>query len=96
MAKFIVKGKVKYNGKLYASGSVVEVSDKDAAEFKKHGWEVVKGKKQEGEGDGQGQGQKDSELTVNSKKELIVAELVKRGIEHDPAKTKAELFALLA
>ena len=99
MTQFIVKGQVKYNGKLYAAGSVVEVADKDVAEFKNNGWEIVKGKKQEGDGDGQGQGNgegKAPELTANSKKELIIAELVKRGIEHDPAKTKAELFALLA
>lgn len=96
MAKFIVKGRVKYNGVLYASGSVVEVADKDAAEFKKHGWELAKaGKQKEGEGEGQGQKEGEVKLTAESKKDLIIAELVKRGIEHDPAKTKAELFALL-
>lgn len=95
MAKFIVKGRVKYNGVLYASGAVVEVADKDAAEFKKHGWELAKAGKQK-EGEGQGQKEGEVTLTVNSKKELILAELVKRGIEHDPEKTKAELIALLA
>lgn len=99
MAKFIVKGRVKYNGQLYVSGQVVEVEQKDVEEFKAHGWEIVKhGKptKQQGEGEGQGQKEDKDKLTKDSKKELIIAELVKRGIEHDTAKTKAELFALLA
>ena len=65
MAKFIVKGRVKYNGVLYASGAVVEVADKDAAEFKKHGWELANKAKKEGEGQGQGEGNKEKPLTPN-------------------------------
>ena len=90
MAQFIVKGAVKYQGKLYSSGSVVEVEDKHVEEFKKHGWEIVKGKKQEPQGNSK------VELTDKSKKEEIIAELVKRGIEHDPKANKADLLALLA
>lgn len=92
MAQFIVKGAVKYQGKLYNSGSVVEVEDKHVEEFKKHGWEIVKGKKQEPQGNGDGE----VKLTDKSKKEEIIAELEKRGIEHDPKANKADLLALLA
>lgn len=92
MPQFIVKGRVKYNGKMYETGAVVEVAEKDVAEFKNHGWEIVKGKKQdEDKKDDEGQ----AKLTKNSKKELIIAELVKRGIEHDPSQNKETLFALL-
>ena len=44
MTKFIVKGRVKYNGKTYTSGSVVEVEDKDVKEFSRHGWKLVNDK----------------------------------------------------
>lgn len=93
MAKFIVKGRVKYNGKAYESGAVVEVDKKDVEEFKKHGWKLAG--KEEAQEPSQ---EKDAEvkLTQNSKKDLIIAELVKRGIEHDPEANKADLFALLA
>lgn len=93
MAKFIAKGAVKYNGKNYASGETIEVKKEDVKEFKAFGWEII------GEQEEKDEDQKDEEqvkLTANSKKDLIIAELVKRGIEHDPAKNKAELFALLA
>lgn len=97
MAKFIVKGTVKYKGQYYPSGSVVEVEQKDVEEFKKRGWQVAGKAKQENPED------KDPNkvpaevvLTKDSKKELIIAELEKRGIEFDPAKNKADLLALLA
>lgn len=48
MAKFIVKGTVKYNGKVYTSGAVVDVDKKDVKEFKAHGWELVDEKEAEG------------------------------------------------
>lgn len=38
MKRFIVKGHVKYEGKLYKTGQVVEVNEKDVPEFQKHGW----------------------------------------------------------
>ena len=44
MTKFIVKGRVKYNGKTYTSGSVVEVEDKDVKEFSRYGWKLVNDK----------------------------------------------------
>ena len=50
MAKFIVKGFVKYNGQKYVSGSVVEVKKEDVEQFKKFGWEVVKEKPAEDSG----------------------------------------------
>lgn len=89
MAKFIVKGKVKYNGKLYASGEVVEVAEKDVAEFKKHGWELAKAAKAEEQED---EGKKDlSRLTVAQLKALCE----EKGIEFAADAKKADLIALL-
>lgn len=86
MAQFIAKGRVKYNGKMYVSGQVVEVAEKDVADFKKHGWEIVKDKKQEDAGK-----QDYSKLTVAQMKEV----LTEKGIEFDDNAKKAELLALL-
>lgn len=41
MTQFIAKFKVKYNGKTYTAGSVVDVKEEHTEEFKKFGWEVV-------------------------------------------------------
>lgn len=97
MAKFIVKGSVKYKGAYYTSGSVVEVDEKDVKEFKNRGWELAGKAKQENPED-QDPNKVPAEvvLTKDSKKELIIAELEKRGIEFDPKANKAELLALLA
>lgn len=46
MAKFIVKGNVKYNGENYTNGSVIEVKKEHIEEFKKYGWEIVDEKPQ--------------------------------------------------
>lgn len=62
MAKFIVKGFVKYNGVQYVSGSVVEVKKEHVEEFKKFGWQIVADKpaKDSGKaGDGNGQGEEE-------------------------------------
>ena len=86
MAKFIVNGKVKYQGKYYNSGQVIEVDAKHVEEFKKHGWQVVDGKKQEPKTPDY------SKLTVNKLKAL----LTEKGIEFKPDAKKDELIALLA
>lgn len=39
--KFIVKGKIKYNGQYYTTGAVVDVKNEYVEEFKKFGWEIV-------------------------------------------------------
>jgi len=67
MTKFIVKGAVKYAGKNYTSGSVVDVDEKHVDEFKSYGWEIVdeepakepeEGQDQDGQdADGEGEGQ---------------------------------------
>lgn len=85
MTKFIVKGKVKYNGTTYSSGSVVEVDQKDVAEFKKHGWEIV------GDSTPQSQATDYSKLTNKQLEE----ELTKRGIEFEKGAKKAVLLELL-
>ncbi len=97
MAKFIVKGSVKYKGVFYASGSVAEVEEKDVKEFKNRGWELA-GKAKQANPEDQDPNKVPAEkvLTKDNKKEEIIAELEKRGIEFDPAKNKAELLALLA
>ncbi len=97
MAKFIVKGSVKYQGKYYTHGQVVEVDKKDVEEFKKHGWELA-GKEQPNKNEDNDPNKVPAEkvLTKDNKKEEIIAELEKRGIEFDPACNKAELLALLA
>lgn len=99
MAKFIVKGKVKYQGKLYNSGEVVEVEDKHVEEFKKHGWECVGctpvGQPQgEPEGDGEPNGQGKKEVEV----EALTEEQIKALFEQKPELaelTNAQLEALL-
>lgn len=93
MTKFIVKGRVKYNGKLYATGETVEVEKKDVAEFKKYGWQVVGGKEPEGQ-----QGQQGGEGGVDyskMNKAQIVEELQKLGVEFDKNAKKDDLLALL-
>ena len=85
MAKFIVKGKVKYQGKYYNSGEVVEVDAKHVEEFKKHGWQVV-GKEQEPKKPDY------SKMKVDELKAL----LTEKGIEFKPDAKKDELIALLA
>lgn len=86
MAKFIVKGTVKYNGVTYASGSVVEVEKKDEKEFKKFGWEIVKEGKE-----GEEKGENLSKLTNDELK----AKLTEKGIEFPEDAKKANLIALL-
>lgn len=88
MTQFIVKSRVKYNGKMYAPGCVVEVDEKDVAEFKAHGWEIV-GDEQEGN-DG-GQGQDLNKLTVAQ----LTALCEEKGIEIPEKAKKADLIALL-
>lgn len=91
MTQFIVKSRVKYNGKMYAPGCVVEVGEKDVAEFKAHGWEIVKGKKQEGN-DNEGKGEQDlNKLTVAQ----LTALCEEKGIEIPEKAKKADLIALL-
>lgn len=91
MAQFIVKGRVKYNGKMYAPGAVIEVAEKDVAEFKANGWEIVKGKKQEGN-DNEGKGEQDlNKLTVAQLTELCK----QKAIEVPEKAKKADLIALL-
>lgn len=88
MAEFIIKGRVKYQGKLYTSGQVVEVADKDVAEFKKHGWELVKEKANNGD-----EGKQDfSKLTVAQLKAVCE----EKGIAYADNAKKADLLALLA
>lgn len=89
MTKFIVKGQVKYNGKLYAPGCVVEVDEKDVAEFKAHGWEIVG---EEGQNGNEGEGEKDlNKLTVAQ----LTALCEEKGIEIPEKAKKADLIALL-
>ena len=90
MTKFIVKGRVKYNGKLYTTGEVVEVEKKDVAEFKKYGWQIVDGNEPEGQEGGEG-GVDYSKMN----KAQIVAELEKLGVEFDKNAKKDDLLALL-
>lgn len=74
MAKFIVKGRVKYNGVLYNSGQVVEVQKEHAEEFKKHGWELVKGDKpvdNKPAGQGDNQNKTEQELTEEQIEKLF-------------------------
>lgn len=88
MAKFIVKGTVKYQGKTYTHGSTVEVADKDVAEFKKYGWEMVgKAEAQKAEGEEQDL----SKLKVVQ----LQALLTEKGIEYPADAKKAQLIALL-
>ena len=90
MAKFIVKGAVKYQGKLYAHGSVIDVKKEDVEEFKKHGWQLVE-KEEVKEGEGQGKQQDLSKLTAAQLKAL----LTEKGIEIPENARKADLLALL-
>ena len=90
MAQFIVKGAVKYNGTLYASGSVVEVADKDVEEFKNNGWELVKGGKQKQKEEGEED--KDLSKLTNDQLKALCDE---KGIEYDAKAKKADLLALL-
>lgn len=83
MAKFIVKGKVKYQGKLYNSGEVVEVKKEDEKEFKAHGWQIVDEKEP-----------KEPDLT-KLKVEELKALLTEKGIEFKEDNKKADLIALL-
>lgn len=90
MAKFIVKGAVKYQGKLYANGSVIDVKKEDVEEFKKHGWQLVE-KEEVKEGEGQEKEQDLSKLTVAQLKALLTG----KGIEFAADAKKADLLALL-
>ena len=92
MTQFIIKGKVKYNGKLYTSGTVVEVDEKDVAEFKKHGWQIVGEGEHKQEDDKKEEKQDFSKLTVAQLKAL----LTEKGIEFQDNAKKADLLALLA
>ena len=91
MTKFIVKGFVKYNGKQYVSGSVVEVQDKDVQEFKKFGWQIVEEKPSENLVEDEKDNEKDNEK--DDKKEPEVEELTKEQIEA-LYKEKPELVGL--
>lgn len=96
MTKFIVKGTVKYQGKLYASGQVVEVADKDVAEFEKHGWQIAQNvqptnKPEDNEPKEQDK-QDFSKLTVPQLKAL----LTEKGIKFQENAKKVDLLALLA
>ena len=90
MAKFIVKGAVKYQGKLYAHGSVIDVKKEDVEEFKKYGWQLVE-KEEVEQGEGEGKPQDPSKLTVPQLKAL----LTEKGIEIPENAKKADLLALL-
>jgi len=85
MAKFIVKGKVKYQGKYYTSGEVVEVDAKHVKEFKAHGWQIAD---KEPHKDG-------NDLSKLTNKELE-ALLTEKGIAFTAGAKKADLLALLA
>lgn len=90
MAQFIVKGRVKYQGKLYVSGQVVDVAEKDVKEFKKHGWQLVK------EGDNAGnKGEPKPDLSKLTNDQLK-ALLDEKGIAYAGNAKKADLLALLA
>ena len=107
MAKFIAKGNVKYNGKNYTHGSIIEVKKEHIEEFKKFGWEVVQEKvdapkkQEEGEQeqqDGQGEGEQDKEPEVDYSKltnAQLRALLDEKDINYSTSANKAELLALL-
>lgn len=87
MAQFIVKGRVKYQGKLYVSGQVVDVAEKDVKEFKKHGWQLVK------EGDNEGEPKPNLSKLTNDQLKALLDE---KGIAYADNAKKADLLALLA
>lgn len=109
MTKFIVKGAVKYAGKNYTSGSVVEVDEKYVDEFKSYGWEIVDeepakepeegqdGEGQEGEGEGQEGGEGDPQPVDYTKltNEQLRDLLDQKEIKYAMNYNKAQLIALL-
>lgn len=90
MTKFIIKGKVKYNGKLFNTGETVEVENKHIPEFKKYGWQIVDSKEPKA--------QEDDEGAIDyskMNKAQIIAELQKRGVEFNKNDKKDYLISLL-
>ena len=90
MTKFIAKGIVKYNGKNYTAGSVIEVKDEHVEEFKAYGWEIV-GEEVKKDGEGEEGGQDLSKLTNAELKAL----LDEKEIKYPANANKADLLALL-